>query len=262
MSTCGEILSNTNLKNDYFAVEFHAPGIAASARPGQFVHVRIDDSRNDWILRRPFSICDADPARGTVTVVYKIVGKGTAALSRLTQGDRCDVMGPLGNFFAPPDDAAPVAVCGGYGAAATFMLTRSPRKGILLLGARSEADVILTKKYERAGFEVRVATNDGSAGVRGFVTDLIPPLLAQRPQEKFCFCACGPHPMLMALAKLLRDLGQEGQLSIDHRMCCGVGSCFACVVKVNDPSNPDGWRYARSCSEGPVFNLKDVYIGE
>ena len=168
---------------------------------------------------------------------------------------------PLGNCFTPPPDATPAAVCGGYGAAATFMLTRG-KKGVLLLGARSEADVILTDKYRAAGFDVRIATNDGSVGTRGFVTELVPRLLEERPKEKFFFCACGPHPMLMALARLLRKLGRPGQLSIDHRMCCGVGSCFACVVKVNDPGSADSWRYARSCAEGPVFNLEDVYTGD
>ncbi|MBQ7206932.1 MAG: dihydroorotate dehydrogenase electron transfer subunit [Lentisphaeria bacterium] len=261
MDTPGTMIGNVNLKGDYYAAAFCAPEIASKARAGQFVHVRIDDTRNDWILRRPFSICDTDPEKGTVTIVYKVVGKGTAALSGLRPGSICDIMGPLGSCFTPPPDATPVAVCGGYGAAATFMLTRG-KKGVLLLGARSEADVILTDKYEKAGFDVRIATNDGSAGTRGFVTELVPRLLEERPQEKFFFCACGPHPMLMALARLLREIGQSGQLSIDHRMCCGVGSCFACVVKVNDPGSADGWRYARSCAEGPVFNLEDVYTGD
>ena len=262
MSKAGEILSNVNLKGDYFSIEFYAPEVAEKARAGQFVHVKIGDDRGDWILRRPFSICNTDVEKGTVNVVYKVVGKGTAALSRIAPGVCCDVMGPLGNGFVPVEDAVPVAVCGGYGAAATFMLTRSAKNGVLLLGARSTADIILTDRYEKAGFDVRLATNDGSAGMQGFVTDLIPQLLAERPEEKFCFYACGPHPMLMALAKLLNKLGQDGQLSIDHRMCCGVGSCFACVVKVNDPGSADGWRYARSCSEGPVFKLEDVYTGE
>lgn len=263
MSKAGEILKNENLKGDYYSIEFYAPEVAQRARSGQFVHVKIDDSRGDWILRRPFSICNTDPEKGTVNVVYKVVGKGTAAMSKVPAGSCCDVMGPLGNGFMPVQDAVPVAVCGGYGAAATFMLTREcSKKGILLLGARSTADIILTERYEAAGFDVRLATNDGSMGTRGFVTDLIPQLLAERPGEKFCFYACGPHPMLMALAKLLNKLGQDGQLSIDHRMCCGVGSCFACVVKVNDPGSADGWRYARSCSEGPVFKLADVYVEE
>ena len=154
----------------------------------------------------------------------------------------------------------PVAVCGGYGAAATFMLTqRAKQPGVLLLGARSAADIILTRDYEERGFEVKVATDDGSMGHKGRVTELIDQLLAEKPGRKFFFYGCGPHPMLMALAKLLDKKGLDGQLSIDHLMCCGVGACFACVIKMNDPESPDGFRYARTCSEGPVFDATEVY---
>ena len=261
MKKNGTILSNTNIKGDYFSIVFYVPEIAKNARAGQFVHVQIDSGRGDWILRRPFSICNADPESGELNVVYKVVGKGTLALSKLTAGTVCDVMGPLGNGFSVPDDAVPVAVCGGYGAAATFMAThQAKQKGVLLLGARSQDDVILTERYADAGFDVRIATNDGSAGHKGFVTELIDPLLKDYAGKKLFFIACGPHPMLMALAKIMREKDLAGQLSIDHRMCCGVGACFACVIKVNDPGSADGWRFARSCSEGPVFELEDVYI--
>ena len=253
-----EIIANRRIQGDYFELVFSAPEIAARAAAGHFTHIRID-RRQDRILRRPFSIHDADPAAGTVTVVYKVVGRGTAALSGLEAGGSIDALGPLGRAYTPPEAGVlPVAVAGGYGAAAMFMLTRK-QPGVLLFGARSKADVILTDRYRDAGYEVRVATNDGSEGVKGFVTDLIPALVAENPGRKLFFYGCGPHPMLMALAKLLRSRGLDGELSVDHVMCCGVGACFACVVKVNDPGSADGWRYARSCSEGPVFPLADVY---
>lgn len=252
------IIANTRIKGDYFELVFSAPETAKRAAAGHFTHIRID-RRQDRILRRPFSIHDTDPEAGTVTVVYKVVGRGTAALSELTPGTEIDALGPLGRpFTAPNDDVLPVAVAGGYGAAAMFMLTRK-QPGVLLMGARSAADVILTERYRDAGYEVRVATNDGSVGAKGFVTDLIPALVAENPGRKLFFYGCGPHPMLMALAKLLRERKLDGELSVDHVMCCGVGACFACVVKVNDPGSADGWRYARSCSEGPVFPLADVY---
>lgn len=258
-----EIISNQQLKGDYFEVVFTAPEIAASAVAGQFVHIRIDE-RKDNILRRPFSIHSTDPEKGTVHVAYKVVGKGTLAMSKLDPGYKFDVMGPLGvGFSAPADDVVPVAVAGGYGSAALYLLSRvSKQKGILLAGARSEGDVILTERYVEAGFDVRIATNDGSLGHRGFVTELIPQLLEEYKGKKLMFYGCGPHPMLMALGRQLKSLGLDGELSIDHNMCCGVGACFACVIKVNDPGSADGWRYARSCSEGPVFPLADVYLGE
>lgn len=256
--TNGEILENSRLKGEYFLIRFHAPEICRTARAGQFVHVRVDRN-DDRILRRPFSIqnCEGD----TLSLVYKIVGHGTKRLSELPPGTVCDLMGPLGVAFSDPAPGiTPVLVAGGYGAAATFMLTKQvPQRGIFLLGARGEQDVLLTDDYEKAGYEVRVATNDGSRGYRGFVTGLVEQLLAERPEETFFFYGCGPHPMLMALAKLLQAAGQPGELSIDHLMCCGVGACFACVVKVK-ADTPEGWAYARACSDGPVFNLDSVYV--
>ena len=252
------IVSNEQLQNDYYRIRFDAPEMAAKSGPGQFVHVRIDE-RNDNILRRPFSIHNAE--NGIITVVYKVVGTGTERLKEKLPGDSCDLIGPVGvGFSTPDDDVIPVAVCGGYGAAATFMLTqRSKQPGVLLLGARSEADIILTRDYEERGFEVKVATDDGSMGHKGRVTELIDQLLAEKPGKKFFFYGCGPHPMLMALAKILKARGLDGELSIDHFMCCGVGACFGCVVKIAAPETADGWVYKRSCVDGPVFKLADVY---
>ena len=253
----GEIISNRQLHGDYFRIDFRAPEIAGHAEPGQFVHVRIDQ-RADNMLRRPFSIFNAED--GVLSIVYKVVGVGTRRLSQLRPGPVCDIIGPRGRgFSAPPAGVIPVAVCGGYGSAALYMMTRRGR-GVLLLGARNAQEVILANEYAEAGFEVRIATNDGSLGTRGFVTELIEPLLAENPAGRFFFYGCGPGPMLRALAIKLRSLGLDGELSVDEIMCCGVGACFGCVVKVNDREAETGWSYARSCVEGPVFRLDEIYI--
>ena len=258
----GEIISNELLKDSYRKVVFHVPDIAAATRPGQFVHVKIANLR-DRLLRRPFSICDVG-ADGSLTVVYKVVGSGTEVLAELPAGTVCDVMGPLGNpFTVCGEDELPVIVAGGYGSAATYLLAqRSPVKGILLLGARSSDDLILTGEFRDAGFDVRVATNDGSQGHRGLVTELISGVVRENPNRKLRFYGCGPFGMLMALGRLLTRVGMDGELSLDHLMCCGVGACFACVVKVRDGGNADGWRYARTCKEGPVFMASQVYYPE
>ena len=256
--TNGEIIENRRLKGDYFLVRFFAPEISRKARAGQFVHVRIN-RHGDRILRRPFSIhnCEGD----VLSVVYKVVGHGTRELSELAPEAVCDLMGPLGVAFTDPaPGVTPVLVAGGYGAAATYLLTKqAPQRGIFLLGARGEADILLTDEYRKAGYDVRVATNDGSLGYRGFVTGLVEQLLDEQPDGNFFFYGCGPHPMLMALAKLLREKRQPGELSSDHLMCCGVGACFACVVKIK-ADTPEGWTYARACVDGPVFNLDSVYV--
>ena len=258
----GTILKNENFKSDYYEIVFYNPEIAAKARAGQFVHVLIDDISSK-MLRRPFSIHDTDKQAGTVTVVYKVVGDGTKRLSGKKVGDCCDLLAALGNSYSDvAPDEYPVIIDGGYGAAATYILAKnSPVKGSFLFGARGEKDVILTEKYEKLGFDVKIATNDGSVGHQGLVTDLIQQVVAENPGKKLKFFACGPHPMLIAITKILMKENYDGEISLDHVMCCGIGACFACVVKVN-ADNEQHWRYARSCSEGPVFNVKEVYIGE
>lgn len=260
MAVC-KIVENRHLHHEYYSAVFAAPGLGRGAKAGQFLHLRIDE-RGDRILRRPFSIFDASD--DSLTIAYKVVGDGTEALAKLPVGTGCDIIAPQGNgYTTPAEGIIPVAVCGGYGAAATFMLTRqSKTPGVMLLGARSANDLILIDDYKKAGWQVLVATDDGSVGTRGNVLSLLPQLDALYPGREFFFCGCGPHPMLIALAKELNRRGDHGELSIDHVMCCGIGACFACVVKVNDPGSENGWRYARSCSEGPVFALEDVYTGE
>ena len=257
-----KLVENRRLHHEYFNAVFEAPEAARTARPGQFIHLRID-CRRDRILRRPFSICDTDPAAGTLTIVYKVVGAGTEALSRLSPGTLCDLLAPLGiPFPAPPADTVPIAVAGGYGAAATFMLTRGAQPGMLLLGARNRRDLLLTDRYAAAGWQVGIATDDGSEGVKGNVLALLDEPARRFPGKRFFFYGCGPKPMLFALGRELRRRGEDGALSVDQAMCCGVGACFACVVKVNDPASAAGWRYARSCAEGPVFPLDQIYIGD
>ncbi len=255
----GEIITNKRLKDEYFQVDFYAPEICAKARPGHFVHVRIANLSHR-ILRRPFSICNCTDA-GVLTVIYKRVGEGTAALAELPPGVCCDLMGPLGKPFPKPAaDEFSVLIDGGYGAAATFMLTKeSAMGGLLLLGARSESDLLLVNEYRAKGFEVRVSTDDGSMGHKGLVTDLLDMVIKENKGRKMRFYSCGPGPMLMAVAKMLNSHGLPGEISLDHLMCCGVGACFACVVKVK-ADNEDGWRYARSCSEGPVFRANELYL--
>lgn len=255
----GEIVFNRELQPGYHVVGFHAPEICRTARPGQFVHVRIGEDMRQ-ILRRPFSICEAG-AGGVVQVLYKVVGAGTARLSGLRPGAVCDLLGPLGRPFTPPGEGTvPVVVAGGYGAAATFMLAlRSETPGYALLGARGVADLLLRDRYRDAGFEVRVSTEDGSAGLRGRVTGLLETLLRELHGRRVMVYGCGPRPMMAAMAAMLQDSGVPGELSLDHMMCCGVGACFSCVVKVK-AGTPEGWEYARACSDGPVFPAERIYL--
>ncbi len=261
----GEIIENVNFQGDYCHVKFFVPEICRTARAGHFVHVRIDNGI-ERILRRPFSIHDVDTEKGVLSVVYKIVGGGTEKLAAMKPGECCDLMGPLGNPFSlPAADEIPVLAAGGYGAAALYLLTRdSAQKGVFLMGARSAGDIILSERYREAGFDVRLATNDGSLGHKGFVTELFDGVLSEYAGKKLRFYGCGPTPMLLAMADYLQKNSIPGEVSLDHVMCCGVGACFGCVIKVKDDNSGvpgQNWRYARTCSEGPVFDAKAVYCG-
>lgn len=252
-----QVVSNGELTAGYWRIVFRAPDIAADAVPGQFVHVQIPGLK-DRILRRPFSISSVDKKNATVTVVFKVVGLGTEELTKVTAGTAMSVLGPLGNGYTIRQDKTPILVTGGYGSASTLYLAEcSEKKGIVLMGARTEADLILRDEYKALGFDVRVATNDGSCGHKGFVTELLDQALKDAPDA--VIYACGPKPMLYALGKLTLSSNVETQLSLDQHMCCGVGACFACVIKMNDAESPDGFRYARTCSEGPVFDATEVY---
>jgi dihydroorotate dehydrogenase electron transfer subunit len=256
ISDC-RIISHEAISEEYRRIRFEAPEICRTAKPGQFVHVQIP-SLPDRIRRRPFSICDMED--GILTVVYKIVGVGTARLADAVPGMNCSIMGPLGTYFPEcAEDVTPVLIDGGYGAAATLPIARRwKQKGILLLGARTEKDVLITDEYRNCGYDVRVATQDGSVGHQGLVTELIPAAIADT-NGKCAFYSCGPNGMLMAVGKIALERDVECYLTLDHQMCCGVGACFACVVKVKSDSSPDGWRYSRSCCEGPVYSAKEVW---
>ena len=246
------IRANTLIQTDYYQVDLHAPKIAARAQPGQFIHVRLP-ALTHRTLRRPFSIFDVDTTAGTVSVVYKIVGEGTAHLARLEPGTDLDAMGPLGNGFTLPEAGSqPVIVAGGYGCAATYLLAkRSPERCLCLFGGKSEHDVLLLDAFEDLGSEVRIATEDGSCGKQGLVTVLLDEFLAH-PAPRPRIYACGPNAMLKAVSQRVLEAGLDAEVSLDHKMCCGVGACFACVVKMKADTS-SGWEYVRTCTDGPVF---------
>ena len=254
----GTVLCNTRLQGDYFRLELSLPRIASQARAGQFVHIRIPDLEGH-ILRRPFSIFDTDPTTGRLAILYKVVGIGTARLSRVSPGVTLDVLGPIGRTFSPLSQNVPgksVIVAGGYGCAATFLLAKTAQQPpVVLIGGRTAGDILLANEYAGLGSEVHLSTDDGSSGFHGRVTDLLAELHAT---AHFTWLAsCGPVPMLKTLAELMPRLGIAGELSLDQAMCCGVGACFACVTKVK-ADNEQGWTYSRICADGPVYPAESL----
>ena len=242
----------------YRWLELDAPAIAAEARPGQFVHLRVP-ALEPSALRRPFSICDARDGR--IAILYKEVGRGTAAMGALRAGDTADVIGPLGNGFpdAPPSGSVPILLGGGYGVAPLYFLARRlPAPGILMVGARTADDILLRGRFAALGWEERFATADGSFGATGFVTALLDDWSAAHPDTPAALFACGPDGMLRAVGDraAARSAPTRAWLSLDKRMVCGVGACLACVQRLR---SPDGvTRLARVCKDGPVFDSREI----
>jgi dihydroorotate dehydrogenase electron transfer subunit len=240
----------------YKVLALRAPALAAAARPGQFVHLRVP-LLADAVLRRPFSIYDADGH--TLRVLYKVVGKGTQMMQRLAPGDLVSLMGPLGNGFrhVPAAREIPVLVAGGYGAAPLYLLARTlAARGLVFLGGATQPDILCQDEFRALGWPVEVATEDGSLGERGLVTAALDRWLAGvQPPAVPVFYACGPNGMLKAVGDRAVAGGWQAWLSLDRHMGCGVGACLACVQKVRQAGGT-GW--ARVCKDGPVFEAREV----
>lgn len=240
----------------HFALALRAPRVAAAASPGQFVHVRVAEAL-DPLLRRPFGISQADPGEGSLRLLVQVVGRGTECLARRRPGDPLDLLGPLGRGFAPPGrPGAAVLVAGGVGVAPFPFLARrlaAERPVTALVGAASRDYLLAEDALREAGAAVEVATEDGSAGRRGLVTDL----LARHLEGAAMVYACGPTAMLRRVAEICRAAGVPCQVSLDGRMACGSGACLGCAVRTRS-GDGHGSPYAKVCRDGPVFPAEEV----
>jgi dihydroorotate dehydrogenase electron transfer subunit len=268
------IEQNVALAGDTYRVRFRCPEIATQILPGQFVMVRLAGS-DDPLLGRPFALYDtvlgADGRPIGLDIVYRVVGKMTGRLVERKAGERLEVWGPLGNGFAASRTEHLVMVAGGIGQTPFLALAREylglgtygdPARGVpqarwatLCYGVRSREYLAGVADFEQAGVEVRLSTEDGSAGHRGLVTDLVPPLVEESPWDCRIVC-CGPEPMMEATARIARQLSVPCQVSLETPMACGIGICFSCVARIRE--GPGRWDYRRTCVEGPVFDAEDV----
>jgi dihydroorotate dehydrogenase electron transfer subunit len=262
------VVENVRLARDTYRVRLHAPALARAIRPGQFMMLRLTGG-SDPLLGRPFALYDTvldESGKPTaVDVVYLVVGKMTGLLRDVPAGASLEVWGPLGNGFADLGSLRHVAlVAGGIGQTPFLAHVREllggrgyggrpPRRTVdkvsLYYGVRSADLLAGVDDFRTAGALVHLASDDGSAGFKGFVTQLLGQQAgADRPQH---VVGCGPEPMLKALARLAAELGVPCHLSLETPMACGLGICFSCVTKVK---TPDGWDYKRVCVDGPIFD--------
>jgi len=241
-----------------FILGLSCPGIAREVLPGQFVQVRVSEG-TDPFLRRTFSVCDADAENGEITLLIDEIGRGTAILCSLKRGGCVSVIGPLGRGFDPGlgGEGPCLLVAGGTGAAPLLFLFRrllenGVRAAAFLAGARTAESLAAVRKLVPANADVSFATDDGSLGYRGFVSGLMAEAL-ERGKSSAVF-ACGPLPMMRAVAGLAARSVIPCQVSLEERMACGIGACLGCAVKMRDGS------MVRSCVDGPVFDAGEVLL--
>jgi dihydroorotate dehydrogenase electron transfer subunit len=264
------VVEQVRLAHGTYRLRVACPEIATQIVPGQFFMIRAP-RRTDPLLGRPFALYDVYEEAGRPAGLdfgYVTVGKLTRLMTGWGPGDAVEIWGPLGNGFPLPTGRRLLFVAGGIGqtpflAAAREVLGRRsygdpPRRLVrrpdavkLLYGVRSADHLAGLDDFRAAGLEVEVATDDGTCGHRGFVTELLARELdgSAPPDEVWC---CGPEPMMHAAARLCLARGVRCLLSLESPMACGFGACFSCVVRVKDEEG-EGWDYRRACVEGPVL---------
>ena len=242
-----EILLKRELAPGIFDFLLDAEDFAAIAQPGQFAHVLVPGKT----LRRPISICDFDRETGTLRLVFQIRGEGTEILAQSRIGDRLDLIAPLGHGFELGDTSRPALFVGG-GIGVPPLLAAAKAFGAnatVVLGFRNKDAVILARDFALAGCRVFLATDDGSIGYHGLVTDCTGQVEAQ---EIF---ACGPTPMLRGVCEQAKERGIPCQISLEQRMACGVGACLGCAVKMIKDGQET---YGHVCKDGPVFDCESI----
>lgn len=270
-----EILSNEIIIPAYYRMCLDAPEIAREAKPGQFIHIRVEDGY-DPLLRRPLSIHKSE--NGKIEVLYRVVGKGTKLLSNKKRGKKIDTLGPLGQGFKiKPDLRRIVLVAGGMGVAPLYFLVErlsGCKKGrgekgsegqsllndslrnknlpdiLLILGSESKKSTLCLEDFSNLDIKVEVVTEDGSQGYKGLVSDFLSHLLQEDSQIDL-LCACGPIPMLKKIAQLTRRYGIPCQVLLEQRMGCGIGACLGCGIAGQNS-------YLRVCRDGPVFQAQQI----
>lgn len=252
-----QVVDNQCIAQHVYLITLEGDLVSQMTQPGQFVHLKCGKGI-DPLLRRPISICDVDIEKKLMRMIYRAEGAGTKILAQTLVSDEVDILGPLGTGF-PMDQRQQgekvVLIGGGVGVPPLYYLSKELCQiGVEvthILGFQSAANVFFAEEFKALG-ETYVTTVDGTYGREGFVTQV----LDQWPLEKWdAMYSCGPMPMLKAVSELFKDK-QEAYISMEQRMGCGIGACFACVCHTPDSATS----YKKICSDGPVFRVGEVII--
>lgn len=255
-----KLIEKEQLKADIFKFTVSAKEIADTARPGQFLEIRVSDNI-DPFLRRPISIYDINKENSTVTFIFQVKGKGTEILCKKDVGKDIDVLGPLGfGAFNLADYKNISIIGGGIGVFPLHELAKNANKNANVntyLGFRSKDFVVCEDEFSKVSNKLVITTDDGSYGQNGFAINYLIEDLDKLKTD--CIYACGPLPMLRAVQKLAIERNIPCQISLEERMGCGIGACLGCAVKTS-ASPADAPQYVHVCKAGPVFDASYVEI--
>lgn len=256
------VAGNRKIAPDHFIMDLESPGIAGAARPGQFINLRVADRRTtDPLLSIPLGIHRIH--RKGISLLYKVVGEGTDLLSGKRKKDNVRILGPLGNGFdiepvLKDKERVAILVGGGHGAAPLYALAeqliRKKVKVEVFLGSSTKDHVVCAKEFDHLGAKVYISTEDGTLGYKGYITCLLQKHLERNTKYEILntsIYACGPKPMLAALADTCRRHSIEAQVSVDEYMGCGIGVCLGCAIMTKK-----GYKYI--CKDGPVFDAQEI----
>ncbi len=250
------VVSNTRICKDHYRLVLHEDRLPSVTLPGQFVNIRIP-KREDLILRRPFSVALVKPEKFLFEIVYRVVGKGTSAMSVLQPDDEVDLLGPLGKGFSMPEKATNCFLLGGGCGSASLWgvadkLYRMNCKMTVMLGFKSSVSVFGEDLFRAYDADTFITTDDGSYGLKGLVSDHLEEVM-DRPLERAY--VCGPTSMIKAVTPILKKTDIACEISLEAHMGCGFGVCLSCVASVRDGKVVEKQRV---CTEGPVFRLEDI----
>jgi dihydroorotate dehydrogenase electron transfer subunit len=257
-----KLLYNKKVKENYFRCAMEAPRIAHQAIAGQFVNIKITDTVEP-LLRRPFGIHQI--RNKNIEILYEVIGPGTEILAKKKPGKFLDIIGPLGKGFSYPvslnDYRWPILIAGGMGVAPLVFLAeklkeipnpKSQIPKIALIGAKTASQILCAKEFKKLGCNVKIATDDGSKGFKGKVTDLLKNILRVTSYElRVTIYACGPRPMLKEISRISQQYKIPCQISLEEHLACGIGACLGCAVKTKEG-------FQRVCKEGPVFQANEI----
>lgn len=243
------IISNIKECDSIYRMKIASTNMASTAKAGQFLHIKISDLY-DPLLRRPLSICSIDDAKNNISILYKIVGKGTELLSKKNTGDMLNIIGPLGKGFPIFKGKRPAIIGGGIGIAPLLELSRQLDKPDIYLGFKN--DVYLLDEFSSLAKSFYICTEDGSTGIRGFPTQVF----LNNIKNYHIVYTCGPIAMIKAVKNICEENDIECYISMEENMGCGIGACLTCSCK----NNKGGFK--RVCIDGPVFNSKEVVFDD